>query len=253
MKGPLLDGEDLKMATATENGDLNCDDDLKKKEKKIRDLKSALRNEENKLVLMKKIRQSQLQAQAHQHHQPLHPLPSHHQSHLQLTHPPPPPSHHHPGHHAHNHAPIEAHQPPMKAHQATSKPTSRSQIVLNPPINNRSIGRPQPPLGLLTGGHSPGHVLHPPPPSHGSSLARPGYTPISRTPVTTPPNVVLGYNVQDLRAQSLSHASTNQMKPGRQSEVIGNPIPFNLPTNSYNLQFIPLPLSASLIRVFISF
>lgn len=227
MKGPLFDGEDLKMADSNLSP---CD--LKRREKKIRELKSALRNEEHKLVLMKKIKQSQLQAQqAHLHH-PVgqatsqHPTTAHHHAiNAHQHHPPPPPSHHTKqltmAPNDYSSPSLLPSQPPLKAHQATSKPTSRPHIVLNPPINNRSLGRPPPPLGHPSAGHSApsGHVMHPPPPSHGGSVVRPGYS-LSRTPVTTPPNVVLGYHVDNLRAQSLSHPPpANQMKPGRQSEV----------------------------------
>ncbi|XP_074604522.1 uncharacterized protein LOC141857855 isoform X2 [Brevipalpus obovatus] len=330
MKGPLFDGDcggDVKM----EDSDLSpCD--LQKKEKKIRELKSSLRNEEHKLVLMKKVRQSQLiasqyhndtqakkdqqvavqqhlqqqQQQQHQHqqHQPHqqqhnqqqpsqnllqqqqqpHQLTAAHQQHLQhhqlnhhhnhtsaaasaatavahlqppnsahhlhsslssRHHQPPPPSyhgtgghgghgghhpppsshghpvaHHHPSsHHPHAQSPIETHHQPVKAHQATTKSTSRPHIVLNPPINNRSMGRSAPPLGLPSTGLPAPSGMHPPPPSHHNSMARSGYSSSTRTPLTTPPNVVLGYNVQDLRASaSHAHQSSNQMKPGRQSE-----------------------------------
>ena len=88
---------------------------------------------------------------------------------------------------------------------------SRPQSVLNPPLPNRNLsnyGQPPPPVGMTShrSSHGSSHPL-----SHNShhhqSLLRTGYN--SRTPVTTPPNVVLGYPVQDLRASHSSNQVNN--------------------------------------------
>ncbi|XP_015787386.1 transcriptional repressor p66 alpha [Tetranychus urticae] len=201
--------------------------ELREKEKRIRKLTSILKNEENKLTLMKKVRQSQSQgihhqrstppAHSHSHHHPTPPAHSH-----SVYNTPPAHSHHHqsPALAAHQQAHV---QPPTirAAHQ------SRSTTVLNPPItHNRSVNsygaHPPPPLGLpshRSNALSAPVIRGPPTSHHHQSLLRPGYHSLNRTPVTTPPNVVLGYPVQDLRAQqSLSH-TPNQVKPVRQSDI----------------------------------
>lgn len=209
-----VDGED-NLSDSIKLKELSLEE-LKLKEEKIRRLKAALRNEENKLIILKKIKQSQLMKEN------ISSIAAHHPSSA---------SHISPHHHHLINASIKSQINPNRIHRpspSTSYPSnaahhsshhhikaahlgSRPQSVLNPPLPNRNLsnyGQPPPPIGMTShrSSHGSSHPL-----SHNShhhqSLLRSGYN--SRTPVTTPPNMVLGYPVQDLRASHTSNQVNN--------------------------------------------
>ncbi|RWS27235.1 Transcriptional repressor p66 alpha-like protein [Leptotrombidium deliense] len=185
-------------------------EELKAKERKIKRLKAQLRNEEMKLVLMKKIRQSQLMKEniSATVNGTATVGPS-----VVASHPV---------------------NPPAKAHvnRNSSGSTIRSQSVLNPPINSRNHsihGHPPPPLGLsghrMSNGSNAGLLSHG---AHQQPVMRSsGYGPMNRAPVTTPPNVVLGYPV-DLRAQSSAipaHSNSQLSQLSSNPNACASPVP----------------------------
>lgn len=182
-------------------------EELKEKETKLRHLKEELRNEEMKLVLLKKIRQSQIMKEntnivgninLHSNSVPVVQPP---QSKLSNSLP-------------HHRAPIPYGTPPG-AHRSSEK---RSHHVLNPPVAAHSrhqnlhgpIGPPSLGLGSHRSNSNSSLIAHHAHQStHQPHHRSGGLNTIGRTPVTTPPNVVLGYPVQDLRAQSNSGIGMN--------------------------------------------
>ncbi|RWR99270.1 Transcriptional repressor p66 alpha-like protein, partial [Dinothrombium tinctorium] len=184
-----IDGsEEMRMPPSPKLKELSPEE-LREKERQIKRLKAELRNEEMKLVLLKKIRQSQLMKENIS-------AVTNGTASMGPTVTPSVPS------------------PAKLASNRTASGTQvRSQSVLNPPINSRNHtthGHPPPPIGLsghrMTNGTAPGliHNAHHQQPVLRSSA----YGSMNRTPVTTPPNMVLGYPV-DLRSQSSAHQTVN--------------------------------------------
>lgn len=169
------------------------DEELKIKLKRMRRLKQELRNEEMKLVLLKKLRQSQLMKEnivapinQNNHSAPISHSASKLLNNMSSRNGSVPPSGHTPN--------------VTVSHNRTANHGIKSNSVLNPPIgrsqNHGSICPP--PLGMNQRNNS----NQMPSAAHSSSL-RPGpLSSMNRTPVTTPPNVVLGYPIQDIRNQT---------------------------------------------------
>ena len=196
--------DDLNTGEAEEEADLPSlpliieinGEELKKRQRKMRRLRQELRNEEMKLVLLKKLRQSQLMKENI------------------VSTPLPPPTNQ-----STNHSAVK-----MMANNISSRNGSmnssmsapnlnvghnrsvsqgmKSSAVLNPPMGrNQSLSHGPigpPPIGLGQRSNGSNHM---PSAAHSGSL-RPGpLSSMNRTPVTTPPNVVLGYPIQDIRGQ----------------------------------------------------
>ena len=174
-------------------------EDFKIRQRKMRRLKQELRNEEMKLVLLKKLRQSQLMKE-NIVSTPLVP----------------------PTNQSNNNSTVKMMTNSMSSRNGSinssmSAPnlsvghnnrlanhSIKSSAVLNPPMGrNQSISHgpigPPPGLGLSQRSNGSNHM---PSVAHSGSL-RPGpLSSMNRTPVTTPPNVVLGYPLQDIRGQT---------------------------------------------------
>lgn len=219
--------------------------ELKEHQRRIRRLKAELMNEEMKLVLLKKIRLSQLTKENISVPPPAGPPPS--LSHIggaptrttNSVYPAPsvvPPSHH-------GGASTKAHQSsayhggsstggrhgaipngiggPPGAHSRSNG--SRQGPVLNPPHpHHRSHHGPihAPPLGLSSSSHRSPSAAQAPPPSHHQTNLHAAHQSLlrnsgsgSRTPLMTPPNVVMGYQVNELRAQGAGNQKTASPAP----------------------------------------
>jgi hypothetical protein len=190
-------------------------DELKAKERKMRRLKQDLRNEEMKLVLLKKLRQSQL-------------MKENIVTNLSATTNPTTPINHSTAKVVTNNVQsrngsIGTSMPISMTsigHNRSVTHNSKSQSVLNPPFGrNQSLTHGPigpPPIGLGHRNHSSSHL----PAHHQQSSLRPGpLSSMNRTPVTTPPNVVLGYPVQELRAQT-QNSSNNSILNSHQSNQV---------------------------------
>ena len=170
-------------------------EELKRRQRKMRRLKQELRNEEMKLVLLKKLRQSQLMKENI------------------VSTPLAPPT----NQSANNNPAVKimtnnvsarngSINAPMAApnlsigHNRSTNHNMKSSAVLNPPMGrNQSLSHGPigpPPLGFGQRSNGSNHM---PSAAHSGSL-RP-LSSMNRTPVTTPPNVVLGYPLQDIRGQ----------------------------------------------------
>jgi hypothetical protein len=205
-------------------------EELRARQRKMRRLKQELRNEEMKLVLLKKLRQSQIMKEniVTNLTQPVNPsVPVNHSNHTNHTNhsnhtmakimtnnvssrngsigaplTAPNPTLSHQNHHRERDRDRDRERERERAH-------SKGHSVLNPPYSrNQGLSHGPlcpPPLGLGQRNSSSNHMpsaAH----SHSQSL-RPGpLSSLNRTPVTTPPNVVLGYPVQDLRNQQNSNS-----------------------------------------------
>lgn len=259
-------------------------DQVREKERRIRKLQAKLRAEESKLVILKKIRQTQLAKENLMSQQPpsthgthLPPsiagsslaqqlqqdmrtaasmnlphhiggipssfhqqIPGQHPSHLRahqtsssqrdktshhgipsLSQPPPPPSHH--GSHHRSALDSTLLGPhgmiPRAAHESRSSSGRGSSGVFNPPVppahsrgSSSSIHGvvPPPPLGMTSSGK--GQYPHQglPAPAHSGSIHHRSSIHGSRaTPVTTPPNVVMGFPVSELHRASAGQARSS--------------------------------------------
>ncbi|XP_054160839.1 transcriptional repressor p66-beta-like [Oppia nitens] len=223
--------EDLPLPPSPKVSHLSLEE-LNRKQRRMRRLKQELRNEEMKLVLLKKLKQSQLmkenivttnltqqQQQQQQQQQPNNvPLPvtNSHTVNKLVTNSVTNVSSRNG---SVSSTPPHTHQPPVVAHNnrvsAHSNSSSKANSVLNSPYGrNQSLPHAAlcpPPLGLVQRNSSSNHTL--PTAAHSQShhsSHRPGpLGSMNRTPVTTPPNVVLGYPVQDLRAPPNSNSLLN--------------------------------------------
>ena len=207
-------------------------EELDARERKLRLLKQELRNEEMKLVLLKKLKQSQL-------------IKENLVNNIGIPNSTPPSTYVNNSSAKSNSVP--SNRAPNVINQTgtvkSQSSQSRGQSVLNPPlsrhpvIGHRPIGPPN--IGLnshrnsTSTSTSSGHNQHL---AHRSSLS----SSMSRSnPVTTPPNVVMGYPLNELRAQT--HNSLNSHS---NSQV----------TNKNSLNQIPfLILFVSLIFFFFFF
>lgn len=250
------DGEELEEMDVDEYDDLPMPplpklkelspEDVKEREARLRKLKANLRNEEMKLVLLKKLRQSQLMKEniaVPPPVPPVAPAPSNFSTgHREPAIIPPPAAAH-----ALAHVPREKsshhHQQPQSAHRAHERGMSssamagppahsrsngsRSHSVLNPPMHHVRQAHHGPPMGLSSHRTAPNHGVN----MHGAhqSAHRSGMGSVNRNPVTTPPNVVMGYPVQELRAQGQGRDQERAVKTGRpnfsQAAATGSPGP----------------------------
>lgn len=178
-------------------------DELKAKQKRMRRLKQELRNEEMKLILLKKLRQSQLMKEnivSNLSQTPTNPTTTPVVNHSMIK-------------TVNNMSSRNGSigSSPQSSvlnvsHNRSAIHNSKGHSVLNPPFGrNQSLSHGpivSAPLGMGQRNNSSNHM---PSAAHSQSL-RPGpLSSMNRTPVTTPPNVVLGYPVQDLRAQQNSN------------------------------------------------
>ena len=198
--------EERPLPDLPEISEMSCSE-LSRRQRKMRRLKQELRNEEMKLVLLKKLRQSQLMKEniVTPLAQPTHQSVNHSLNHsaVKLM--------------ANN--PISSRNGSISSlptpnlslgHNRSSNHNIKSSAVLNPPMGrNQSLSHGPigpPPLGMGQRNNGSNHM---PSAAHSGSL-RPGpLSSMNRTPVTTPPNVVMGYPLQDIRGQSNSNSILN--------------------------------------------
>lgn len=184
-------------------------EELDARGRKLRLLKQELRNEEMKLVLLKKLKQSQL-------------IKENLVNNIGIPNSTPPSPYVNNSSTKSNSVPSNRTPNVMNQTATVKSSQSRGQSVLNPPLSrhpvmgHRPIGPPN--IGLnshrnsTSTSTSSGHNQHL---AHRSSLS----SSMSRSnPVTTPPNVVMGYPLNELRAQT--HNSLNSHSNSQVTNLI---------------------------------
>ncbi|XP_076356063.1 transcriptional repressor p66-beta-like [Tachypleus tridentatus] len=156
------------------------EEELREKEKKLHKLREELRNEEMKLVLLKKLRQSQTVKENMNTAQPVPGkiAPSAGRS-IQSN---------------SGHSVEQGHHSVLHGKNFGQNLLQQSPFTISQLMRNQSIqGSSSVMMGPRSGMHSslPANVMLQ------QSVMRPGSGSLSRTPVTTPPNVVMGYPAQN--------------------------------------------------------
>ncbi|XP_054716657.1 transcriptional repressor p66-alpha-like [Uloborus diversus] len=164
---------------------------LKEKRKLLRELRDELRSEEMKLVLLKKLHQSQMikdnllnQAAAAAVAGKMVPTTNRGASNAA-----PPPL-------------VRSGQIPQPSNKMLSQQLSHQSALLNTPqmCNQSAHGGPPPLIGQRCNNTTGGNSSNTSSSNLMSGMMRPGsHNSVSRTPVTTPPNMVMGYNLHNLQ------------------------------------------------------
>ncbi|XP_076333755.1 transcriptional repressor p66-beta-like isoform X5 [Tachypleus tridentatus] len=206
------DSEDTELLPLPEMEELRKEE-LEERELKIRKLREELRNEEMKLILLKKLRQSQTMKEnmlsSSQPGKVASPIGRNVQSHFGSC---------SRGRGSHTILPNKHFGQNVPQHS----PLTVSQMLKNKNLQGSAV------IGSRSGIQSalPANVMLQ------QSLMRPGMGPLSRTPVTTPPNVVMGYPAQNkssgqqVNAQPLAQPSASLSPQSVQgSERVDNQTP----------------------------